>query len=80
MLFGIYWSGSVNLRVLVSNLCLTHMSVTNFTVGIIRVIAHLGPEYGYPAKNGYSNNWGSGSGFESESESMQWEQFLYSTM
>ena len=31
-------------------------------------------------KNGYSNDQGSGSRCESQSESMQWEQFLYSTM
>ena len=31
-------------------------------------------------ENGYSNNQGSGSRLESESRSVQWEQFLYSTM
>ena len=31
-------------------------------------------------KNGYSNDRESGSGLESESESMQWEHFLCSTM
>ena len=31
-------------------------------------------------KIGYCNDWRSGSGSESESKSMQWEEFLYSTM
>ena len=31
-------------------------------------------------KNGYSNGQESGCGSESESKSVQWEKFLYSTM
>ena len=31
-------------------------------------------------KKGFSSDWGSGSGSESKSEPVQWEQFLYGTM
>ena len=38
------------------------------------------PDTDIRPKNGYSSDWGSGSGLESKSESVQWEQCLYSTM